>query len=76
MGEFAPMHWLVVLIVALLIFGPKRIPEIARSLGEGIREFKKSMREGAAEPVVAKAAPIETPAESQPVKTEQPVAKA
>ncbi len=76
MGEFAPMHWLVVLIVALLIFGPKRIPEIARSLGEGIRVFKKSMREGSADPVVAKAAPIETPAASQPVKPEQPSAKA
>jgi sec-independent protein translocase protein TatA len=50
MGEFSPMHWLVVLVVALLIFGPKRIPEIAKSLGEGIREFKKSMREGMAEP--------------------------
>ena len=55
MGEFSPMHWLVVLVVALLIFGPKRIPEIAKSLGEGIREFKKSMREGLAEPAVAKA---------------------
>ena len=31
MGEFAPMHWLVVLVVALLIFGPKRIPEVAKS---------------------------------------------
>ena len=49
MGEFSPIRWLVVLIVALLIFGPKRIPEIAKSLGEGIREFKKSMREGMSE---------------------------
>jgi len=57
MGEFSPMHWLIVLVVALLIFGPKKIPELARSLGEGIREFKKSMREGAAEASDAKAAP-------------------
>ena len=54
MGEFSPMHWLVVLIVLLLIFGPKRIPEIAKSLGEGVREFKKSMREGMSEPAAAK----------------------
>ena len=65
MGEFSPIHWLVVLIVALLIFGPKRIPEIAKSLGEGIREFKKSMREGMSEtsaipPAQPKPALIET----------------
>lgn len=61
MGEFSPIHWLIVLVVALLIFGPKRIPEIAKSLGEGIREFKKSMREGMAEPTAAKTEPTETP---------------
>jgi sec-independent protein translocase protein TatA len=61
MGEFSPIHWLIVLVVALLIFGPKRIPEIAKSLGEGIREFKKSMREGMSEPAVVKTEPTETP---------------
>jgi len=34
-------HLLMVLAVAILVFGPKRIPEIAGSLGKGIREFKK-----------------------------------
>jgi sec-independent protein translocase protein TatA len=33
-------HLLMVLVVAILIFGPKRIPEIAGSMGKGIREFK------------------------------------
>ncbi|CAM2070786.1 Sec-independent protein translocase protein TatA [Sulfidibacter corallicola] len=33
---------LVILLVAFLIFGPKRLPELGRSLGKGIREFKKS----------------------------------
>jgi sec-independent protein translocase protein TatA len=33
----------VILIVALLVFGPRRLPEIGRSLGEGIREFKDSI---------------------------------
>jgi sec-independent protein translocase protein TatA len=69
MGEFSPMHWLVVLVVALLIFGPKRIPEIAKSLGEGIREFKKSMREGMNEPApAAKSEPaqIESKGEATP----------
>lgn len=45
MGEFAPLHWLVVLIVVMILFGPKRLPEIGKSLGEAIREFKKSLKE-------------------------------
>ena len=39
-------HLLMVLAVAILVFGPKRIPEIAGSLGKGIREFKKHIGEG------------------------------
>ena len=69
MGEFSPIHWLIVLIVALLIFGPKRIPEIAKSLGEGIREFKKSMREGMAEPAAAKAEPAQIESKGEPAKS-------
>lgn len=38
-------HVLMVIAIALLLFGPKRIPEIAGSMGKGIREFKKSMSE-------------------------------
>ena len=34
---------IVILIVALLVFGPKRLPEIGRSLGKGMREFKDSL---------------------------------
>ena len=37
---------LIILLVCLLLFGANRLPEIGRSLGEGIREFKKSMKEG------------------------------
>jgi sec-independent protein translocase protein TatA len=36
---------LVILLVCLLLFGANRLPEIGKSLGEGIREFKKSMRD-------------------------------
>lgn len=36
---------LVILIVALLLFGAKKLPEIARSLGLGIKEFKKSLKD-------------------------------
>jgi sec-independent protein translocase protein TatA len=39
------MHWLVVLAIALILFGPKRLPELGKSLGQAIRGFKESMRE-------------------------------
>ena len=37
---------LVIFLVCLLLFGANRLPEIGRSLGEGIREFKKAFKEG------------------------------
>ena len=42
-GEFAPAHLLILLIVALLAFGSKRLPEIARGVGQGVREFRDSV---------------------------------
>ncbi|MCY0881943.1 MAG: twin-arginine translocase TatA/TatE family subunit [Firmicutes bacterium] len=39
----SPMHIIVLLIVALLIFGPKRLPEIGGNLAKGIKEFKRAM---------------------------------
>lgn len=42
-------HILMVLVIVLLLFGAKRIPEIAGSMGKGIREFKKSVNDGANE---------------------------
>jgi len=45
-GLFAPMHLLVILIICLLIFGPKKLGELGKGLGEGIRNFKSSLGEG------------------------------
>jgi len=42
-----PMEMVVILIVVLLLFGTKRLPEMGRALGEGIREFKKALKDGA-----------------------------
>jgi len=42
-GLFEPMHLLVIFIIALFVFGPKKLPELGKGLGDGIREFKKSM---------------------------------
>jgi len=43
MGEFSIFHWLIVLAVVLLLFGGRKIPEVMKGLGEGIRSFKDGM---------------------------------
>jgi sec-independent protein translocase protein TatA len=45
MGGLSLTHILILLVIALLFFGAKRIPEIGSSLGKGIREFKNSLKE-------------------------------
>ena len=40
---FQPTHLLVILFIAMLVFGPKKLPELGKGLGEGIRSFKDSM---------------------------------
>ena len=40
---FQPMHLLVILFIALLVFGPKKLPDLGKGLGEGIRSFKESL---------------------------------
>ena len=44
-GLLQPMHLLVILIIAMFVFGPKKLPELGKGLGEGIRGFKKAMNE-------------------------------
>ncbi len=56
-GLESPMHLLVVLIVAVLVLGPKKLPEAGRSLGSGIRQFKSSLEGGEKEPTRAATAP-------------------
>jgi TatA/E family protein of Tat protein translocase len=50
MGIESPTHLIFIAIVALIVLGPKRLPELARSLGHGIREFRQSLDEGANPP--------------------------
>jgi sec-independent protein translocase protein TatA len=68
MGEFSIFHWLVVLAIVLLLFGGRKIPEVMRGLGEGIRNFKEGMS-GASHtttpPPQQAAPPAEKPAEEK-----------
>ena len=43
-GLFQPMHLLVIFGIALLVFGPKNLPELGKGIGEGIRGFKLAMK--------------------------------
>jgi len=44
-GLFQPIHLLVIAGIALLVFGPKKLPELGKGIGEGIRGFKSAMRD-------------------------------
>jgi sec-independent protein translocase protein TatA len=44
MPNVGPMELVIVLVVALIVLGPKRLPEVGRSLGNGLREFKDSLQ--------------------------------
>lgn len=45
-GLFQPMHLLVIFGIALLVFGPRRLPELGKGLGDAIRGFKNSFNGG------------------------------
>ena len=47
-GLLQPMHLLVIFAIAMLVFGPRRLPELGKGLGEGIRGFKNSFNGGGA----------------------------
>jgi sec-independent protein translocase protein TatA len=45
-NNIGPMELIIVLVIALLVIGPKRLPEVGKSLGRGMREFKESISGG------------------------------
>jgi sec-independent protein translocase protein TatA len=64
-----PMHWLIILVVVLILFGGRKIPELMRGLGEGVRGFKEGMH-GASQsqsttPPAQTAAPADKPTEEK-----------
>lgn len=72
MPNVGPFELAIVLIIALVVFGPKRLPELGRSLGKGIREFRGSVSGEHHEPEKPEAIeppkpPAEKSAEGEPV---------
>jgi sec-independent protein translocase protein TatA len=64
-GLFAPMHLLVILVIVLLIFGPKKLGELGKALGEGIRNFKSSVNENNAATTTPPPNPTPTPTDEK-----------
>lgn len=44
-GALSPVHWIIVLVIVLIIFGPGKLPGLGKSIGETIRGFKNAMNE-------------------------------
>lgn len=84
MGALSPWHIAIVVIVGLLVFGPKKLPELGRGVGSGLRDFRKGLSGEADEtptPVVeATSTPVvqttTAVASEAPVAAEVPVAEA
>jgi sec-independent protein translocase protein TatA len=73
LGNIGPLEIAIVLIIALIVFGPKRLPELGRSLGKGIREFRGSISGDDDDDEGDKASPQEIEAgEREPVAHKRP----
>ncbi len=51
-GLFQPMHLLIILVIALVVFGPGKLPELGAGLGKSIREFKKALSDAEKQPMI------------------------
>jgi sec-independent protein translocase protein TatA len=67
-GLLQPTHIIFVIVIALLVFGPKRLPEMGRSIGHGIREFKDSMDGNGNDPVETHHEAVVTDVANEPVR--------
>jgi sec-independent protein translocase protein TatA len=64
----SPMHLLIIAIVILVLFGGRKIPEVMKGLGQGVREFKEGMR-GDQNPPAQSSQPANPPATNAPTST-------
>ena len=76
LGElFQPMHLLLILVIALLLFGPGKLPQIAANMGKSIREFKSALSAPDEVKVATPAQPAQ-PQAAQPAQPAQAAAQA
>ena len=59
-GKIGPLELGIILVIALLIFGPRKLGELGKGLGEGIRNFKNSMNDGSSHPTTTTTASTTT----------------
>jgi len=60
-GLFQPMHLLVIFFIALLVFGPKKLPELGKGIGEGIRALKEGMKDAGSEQAKSPSTEVKNP---------------
>ncbi len=74
MGITNPLHLLFIAAIALIVLGPKRLPELARSLGHGMREFRESISAGGEDDheLLAAAGPAAPAAAQTPLDAQTP----
>ena len=60
-GLFQPMHLMIIAGIALLIFGPKKLPELGKGIGEGIRALKEGMKDGTSEQAKTPSTEVKSP---------------
>jgi sec-independent protein translocase protein TatA len=72
LGGLQPWHWLIVIAVFVLLFGAKKLPDAARSLGKSMRIFKSEIKEMQADGKPDDAAPAAKPIASERVDTAPP----
>jgi sec-independent protein translocase protein TatA len=53
-GLFQPMHLILILLIVMIIFGPRKLPELGEGLGKSIKAFKQAMKEGQEAPSMEK----------------------
>lgn len=60
-GLFQPSHLLLILLIALVVFGPGKLPEIGRGLGQAVRDFRRSLTEPWESPAAGPTEPSSAP---------------
>ncbi|WP_343603250.1 Sec-independent protein translocase subunit TatA [Mycobacterium sp.] len=78
MGSLSPWHWAILIVVVVVLFGAKRLPDAARSLGKSLRIFKSEVRElqnesRPATPPAAPATPVQSDRVDPPAADGRPV---